>query len=459
MMDQDCAIWDTHAVRGALTSGDYGAVVRAVRRANNLTLADLARRSNYSISTLSRLERGKQPLSDVRVLRALALALRVPPELLGLADPPPHTVRFAGPAAIVGVTPAPDEETEPMRRRTLLAGLAGTVTALGVTAPPPTAAQTPDPLHVLERALLAPPAPGIPVDLRQLGHQIAAAQSTFDRGHYTELAAGLPRLLSNATATRAAGTSTDAVAEAGALLARAYVLASRLSIKLSHDQLAWTTADRAMQAADGSHDPLTRVSARRSWAIVLRRTGHTDTATRLILDTATSLQPELHRGAEYLAAYGSLLSTAAYTAAVDGDRESARTLITEASHTAARLGHERPGSVAGFGSGTVGLYQVSIGRVLGDSGAAIDAARRIDAATIPLAESRARYWSDVARAFHQWGKPDQCYRALRAAEQAAPDEVRYRKPIQKITADLLQHPQGATLPGLLAFARRTGTHT
>ncbi|GGL11166.1 hypothetical protein [Nocardia jinanensis] len=158
-------------------------------------------------------------------------------------------------------------------------------------------------------------------------------------------------------------------------------------------------------------------------------------------------------------AYGSLLSTAAYTAAVDGDRESARTLITEASHTAARLGHERPRSIVGFGSGTVGLYQVSIARVLGDSGAAIDAARRIDPAAIPLAESRARYWSDVARAFHQWGKPEQCYRALCAAEQAAPDEVRYRKPIQKITADLLQHPQAATLPGLLVFAERTGTHT
>ncbi|WP_416563167.1 hypothetical protein [Nocardia testacea] len=344
-----------------------------------------------------------------------------------------------------------------MRRRTLLAGLASTVTALGVTPPPSRAVAVPDPLRVLERALLAPPAPGIPVDLQQLAHRITAAQSMFGRGHYTELAAGLPRLLSDATATRATGTSTDDIAEAGALLARAYVLASRLSVKLSHDQLAWTTADRAMQAANGSYDPLTRVAAHRSWAIVLRRTGYTDTATRLVIDTATSLQPELHRGAEYLAAYGSLLSTAAYTAAVDGDRESARTLITEASHTAARPGHESH-SVAGFGPSTVGLYQVSIARVLGDSGAAIDAARRLNPTAIPLAESRARYWSDVARAFHQWGKPEQCYRALCAAEQAAPDKVRYRKPIQKITADLLQHPQAATLPGLLAFAERTGTH-
>src|ERR1039457_6712473 len=33
---------------------------------------------------------------------------------------------------------------------------------------------------------------------------------------------------------------------------------------------------------------------------------------------------------------------------------------------------------------------------------------------------------DVARPYHQWGKPDPCYRALLAAERAAPAEVRYR---------------------------------
>ncbi|MQY25167.1 helix-turn-helix domain-containing protein [Nocardia aurantia] len=458
-MDQDRAIWDTRAVRVAAASGDYGAVVRAIRRANNLTLADLARHSNYSISTLSRLERGKQQLTDVRILRALAAALRIPPELLGLADPPPHLMQPSRPAAIVGVTRAPDEETEPMRRRTLLTGLAGTVTAIGVFPPPTAAGATTDPLPLLERALLAPPSHTSLVGLPSLGHQVAAARSMFDRGHYTELASGLPRLLSAATTTRATSTRSDDIAEADKLLAHAYVLTSRLSVKLSHDQLAWTAADRAVQAAHLSHDLPTRAIAHRSWAIVLRRSGFSDTATQLILDTAASLQPKLHQGAPYLAAYGALLCTAAYTAAADGDRDLAGTLIAEATNATTHINRDHPGHTTGFGLGSVGLYQVSIARVLGDCGAAIDAARRIDPATIPLAESRARYWSDVARAFHQWGKPEQCYRALRAAEQAAPDEVRYRKPIQKITAELLKHSEATTLPGLRSFAQRTGTRT
>ena len=33
---------------------------------------------------------------------------------------------------------------------------------------------------------------------------------------------------------------------------------------------------------------------------------------------------------------------------------------------------------------------------------------------------------DVARAWHQWSKPEACYRSLLAAERAAPAEVRYQ---------------------------------
>ncbi len=43
----DRAIGDTHTVRDALDRGDHGAVVRAVRRAHNLTPAEMAARSNY----------------------------------------------------------------------------------------------------------------------------------------------------------------------------------------------------------------------------------------------------------------------------------------------------------------------------------------------------------------------------------------------------------------------------
>lgn len=453
-MEPPRATWDTDAVRAARRSGHLGAIVRSVRRANSLTLAELADRCGYSISALSRMERGEQPLTDLRVLRVLANALRIPPRILGLADTPARSVQVRQPAARVGGTLAPDEETDPMRRRTLLAGLTGLAGSamLGTPVPRPT-----DPVRALESFLLGTPVvDGIPVALPYLRQDVATARAVFQQGHYADVATRLPNLLSTAMATRAGGRSTDEVAAASGQLADLYTLASDLMVKLSNDQLAWTAADRAMQAAHNSDDVLTQATAQRAWAIVLRRAGRPETAQRLVIDAAAALQTDLNGGPEYLSVYGSLLSTAAYTAAVDGDRDTAHTLIREAVDAAGRLGADGNHRFTAFGPAGVGLYRISIARVLGDSGVAIEAARRINPAGIPVAERRARYWSDVARSFYQWGKHGQCYRALLAAEQNSPDEVRYRKPIQEITSNLLRHPSAQSLPGLLDFAHRTG---
>jgi transcriptional regulator with XRE-family HTH domain len=117
-MDASHTVWHINALRTALESGDVGAIVRAVRQANHWTLAQLAVRCGYSVSTLSRWETGKQPLRDLQVLRGLAQALRIPGHLLGLADTPARSVPVPRPATRVGSIPALDKETDPMRRRT-----------------------------------------------------------------------------------------------------------------------------------------------------------------------------------------------------------------------------------------------------------------------------------------------------------------------------------------------------
>ncbi|MET9225604.1 helix-turn-helix domain-containing protein [Lentzea sp. NPDC003310] len=452
-MDPTRAAWESEEVRAAAEAGNYGAIVRAVRQATPLTLEELAKLCGYSISTLSRLERGKQRLRDVEVLRRLSIALQIPPHLLGLSDTASPSVHAPRPVARVNVNLAPDEETDPMRRRTLLAGLTGLAGASVLGTATPSLASA-NPVSALERALLDPPVKNAtPVTIAQLRTSVAEAKSVFQLGRYTEAATQLPRLVSTALATRA---ENDDKPSANALLADAYTLASELTVKLDLKHLAWTTADRAMQAAHDSDDLLTQAAAHRAWAIVLRRTGHADAAQRLISSTIAALQPKLHRGPEHLSVYGTLLSTSAYTAAVDGDRDSARSLTAEAVEAATRLGSDANHRFTAFGPTGVGLYRISVARALGDYGTAIDVAKQIDPASIPLAERRARYWSDVAHAFHEWNKPEHSYRALLAAEQASRDEVRYRKPIQNITTSLLQHPTAHRMPGLQAFARRTG---
>lgn len=63
-----------------------GRVIREARLRAGLTLAQLGTRVGYSGATISRLERGKQQLRDVVVLRALAEALGIPPSAVGLAE-------------------------------------------------------------------------------------------------------------------------------------------------------------------------------------------------------------------------------------------------------------------------------------------------------------------------------------------------------------------------------------
>lgn len=455
-MEPTRAVWQTDAVRAAVESGDLGTIVRAVREAQQLTLKQVAERCGYSVSTLSRLERGKQRLADIEVLRLLATALGIPGRMLGVVDTPARSVQGRRPAARVGVVLAPDEEIDPMRRRTLLAGLTGLAgtAVLG----PSSLGQAPDPMIALESSLLSAPTGGVPVELPRLTRGIAQMRAVFQQGRYGEVAAALPGLRSTAIATHAEATTTEAMAAANGQLAELYMLVSELMIKLGRDELAWTTADRAVQAAYGSGDVLTQATAGRAWAIVLRRAGRAEQAQRLVVEAAAALQPELGRGPEHLSVYGSLLSTAAYTAAVDGDRGTAQTLIGEAVDAADRLGTDANHRFTAFGPTGVGLYRISIARVLGDAGSAIDAAKQIRPAAIPVVERRARYWSDVARSFYQWDKPEKCYRALLAAEQASPDEVRYRKPVQQITTCLLRNPATQSLPGLQAFAHRTGAN-
>lgn len=310
-----------------------------------------------------------------------------------------------------------------------------------------------DDVHGVHRGRVVGGRPAAPEALARLGRDVTAAREVFQHGRYAQVSTALPRLLSTAIAAhthRPGGRNT-------AQLAELYTLSTELLVKVGHDHLAWTTADRALQAAYASGDILTAATARRAWGIVLRRAGRAETAHRLVIDTAADLQSGLDRNSpEHLSVYGSLLSTAAYTAATSGDRDTAHTLIGEAADAARRIGGDTNHRGIAFGPTGVDLYRISIARALGDPGTAIDIAARINTAAIPTIERRGQYWTDVARAYHQWGKPELCYRALLAAEAATPDEVRHRGHIQQITCTLLRHPATTTLPGLRAFACRVG---
>jgi hypothetical protein len=294
-----------------------------------------------------------------------------------------------------------------------------------------------------------------PVPVPVLRAATVSARTDFQAARYDRLTATLPRLIATAIATRD-GVGGDDRATASTLLADAYIAAANFMIKLNDDPLAWTVADRALQAAQAGDDPLTVADARRALATVMRRTGRRAQAHELLISAARDIEPRGHASPGQLSMYGTLLEVAAYTAAVDGRRAAASEFISEAQAAASRLGTDANYRFTAFGPANVALYQISIAQVLGDSGTAIEHAKTLRPASIPTPERRGRYWIDVARAYHQWGKPEPCFHALLATERAAPAEVRYRPPVHRITEDLLRADRRHALTGLPGFARRIG---
>jgi transcriptional regulator with XRE-family HTH domain len=449
-----CGIWQTETVRAAVDSQNLGAIVRALREANHLTLAELAHRCGYSAASLSRMERGKQPIGDVRVLRSIAAALAVPPALLGLADTALSSVVSSAIEVTRGpkvgrITVSPAEE-DWVRRRTFLlvtggavaSGLAGGGTVDGV-----------DPARLLTEclgsALLTPSGRAGSASLSDLRRAALLARHEFTACDYIPLASRLPALLAAAETTAALAPEPAA----HQVLADTYTVITDALIKLEASGLEWMSADRGLHAARLSDDPLTIARAQRLVAAVARRAGYLQHAQDLTLDATSHLDLSGARPApEHLAMFGILHCTASYAAAQAGDRERAAELLAEAARAAQRLSE----GTAAYRTVMANLvsYRVSAAHSLGDDAMAIAQARSVPLGVIPTTERRARVLVDTARCWARLDRPDQAFTTLLAAERIAPGEVRTRTAVRQLVTDLMASPRRASMPGLPALAAR-----
>ncbi|HUN36649.1 MAG TPA: hypothetical protein VMU95_32035 [Trebonia sp.] len=238
------------------------------------------------------------------------------------------------------------------------------------------------------------------------------------------------------------------------MLAGIYTLTTRMLIKLDDQQLGWMAADRARVLASGG-EPVAVGEATRNLAVLARKAGWHDRAASIALAGAAS--PLLTGPNPRLAAErGLLIQSAAYTAARAGDRGAMRELTGEAAAIAAGLGptvmlRDHGG---GFTPTTVELHRISAENYAGDPAAAIAAASRINPANLPSTERRARYWTDTARAYGNWGRRNECVSALLAAEREAPEETHARPPVRDLVSGLLV--TGRAGPELRGLAARCG---
>ncbi|SNT51539.1 Transcriptional regulator, contains XRE-family HTH domain [Asanoa hainanensis] len=437
---------DLPEARRAIAASDFGTLLRVARTAKSWTLAEAGRRCGYSAATLSRIERGRQPLLDVALLRRLCGVFDIPPEHFGLATRAESVALPVPIDRVRGRTAQADGEGA-VRRRDLLGGVVG-VAGFGLS-DGAAASLRPQVLRP-DDLLLGTPLDGATVGPAELRAALTAARSDFVACRFQQLSARLPRLIAQARTNRDRAGS-DNTALASTQLAQAYGIATALLLKLHDDVLAWSSADRGLQAAQASGDPVTLAEASRLTATVMRRTPHRDGAQQFVLTAAERLERDTGLSDQRESAmYVRLLSAAAYTAALHDKRDAAWALLREADEATERTGGPQALAL------DLAVYRVSVARVLGDFGSAVDFAKRVDPTRIKIPERRARYWEDTALACFGRGRPSAAFQALQIAERDTPQEVRFRPWAQQLVGDLLSGDTRGALPGIREFAARVG---
>ncbi|MBP8536776.1 helix-turn-helix domain-containing protein [Streptomyces sp. MK37H] len=417
---------------------EIGAELRGARCRAQLTQTQVGKAVGYSASAISRIEAGRMRLEYDRLL-ALAALLGIPPDTL-IGTPVPGR----GP---VDTVERPADEEDAVRRRNLFTGslAIGATAALG-SSQTSVAAGLVASRAGLEDALLSglPQCESAPTAVAVQG-AVTRARAALEAGAYQELSAALPKQLALATAAVREGHATEG-------LSALYAIAARVAIKAGDDHLLIVAADRAVQAArDGGH-ARALAEAHRMVSSGYRRAGRYDRAAQVAVRASDELASARDVPARARAsAQGQLLATAAYTAAKGADRSSAMELLARAGAVAGRSADEQTAG-GWFGPRQVILHEVSVHQVLSAPDKAVAAARRVDPRGLPL-ERVARLGLDVARAYNDWGRPEECLRALLSVERVVPQEVR-RPGTRALTAGLLFGP--GHVPGLREFATRTG---
>ncbi|MEV7284087.1 helix-turn-helix transcriptional regulator [Streptomyces sp. NPDC093252] len=450
-----------------------GELVRQTRQAKGLTLEALGKRTGYSGAQVSRYERGLAPLRDVDVLRRFADALELPHQAFGLTSPArrpevrhgqpigPITAFPRIPATRVGGSGREDGE-DPVQRRKLLRGLAATAAAAAGSSLLGNGTATAAEEALLGELLVArirdamlglgnAPDPSSAVTLDA---DFARALADFDACRYASLAVRLPRLIRSGHAL----TGSHGETQNCQLLAKSYLLATRMLIKMDEQQLGWMAADRARQLAEADGDILTVAESARQLAVLARKAGWHDEALSIALSAAD--HPDLRdTGRAGAAARGLLIQSAAYTLARRGDRDGMRELTDEAAGIAKDLGggtllRDHGG---GFSPLTVQLHRISAENYAGDPPAALAAARSISLKQLPSVERCSRALSDIAVTYDRLGRRSDCIRTLLQAERCAPQETHARPATKALISTLLV--SGPTTTELRALATRSGVIT
>jgi hypothetical protein len=470
------SLWQRPDTTDALRSRDMCRFFQLLRQYAGASQTRIGIACGLSQGKVSAIMSGSHRVTTLEVFERIADGLGMPPQArltLGLAPStrdlapamaiPTRDSRgpqppWPGPEALIVDSPGASEAEEPVRRRTFTR-LAGASFVSAVLADNSAGTGSRRGAEALATALVTPkglPASVRSADLPALTKAVATAKQTYQSCRYTEVMSQMPLLLPLLQAA-CENLDGDARLRAYALAADAYHVVASVLLKLDDHGLAWLAADRSMRAATLSQEPLAVGSSARIITHALTADGHYGTATTVASTYAQRLASDVPNPTpESLSVYGSLLLRGALAAAQAEDRDGTLTLLNEAGQAGSRLGSDYNHRWTAFGPANVLLHRVNIAVSLGDAGAAINHARKVNLDQLTATERKASLFVDTARAFSQWSKHEKALHALRAAEELAPQEVRSRPAVHRLVSDLLATAPATVRPHLSEFAAHIG---
>ncbi|MYT31255.1 helix-turn-helix domain-containing protein [Streptomyces sp. SID8354] len=371
-------------MRGMTVHLEFGKRVKFYRKRRGMQQRQLGELLGRSEDWVYRVESGRIPVNNVKVLADLADALRV------------HLEDLQG-------TPVLLEDND---------GFAASVPAIRAA------------LMQSRRLAGSLIAGREPLRLELLGIEVGTAWELYQAGEFAALADRLPRLLADARSAVNEGASGDERREAQRLFALSCHVAAALLRKLGETNLAWTAADQGEIAALESGDTAAILSLRRGIAHVQLGANLAAEAVKSTLDSADDLECGWWRSSPVaLSLYGTLFLNGSIAAARMRNRELTTYMIGKADEAAERLGADGNEMWTAFGPANVGIHRLATALEFEDYQRAVDIAPRVRAVGLPK-ERRARLRLDVARAYGEAGRTDDAVDNLKRAYTTAPEQMR-----------------------------------
>ncbi|MGW5101994.1 helix-turn-helix domain-containing protein [Streptomyces sp. NPDC004100] len=354
-----------------------------LRRLASLTREELAERSSVSVDVIRQLEQGRKYSARLPTLHALANGLGV--ELTTLLGDPP--------AVSTGETDGPRFVAV---RRAVMPVLCGS----------------------------EPEPPGPDFSLDRLREQIADGWTRYHAAEFDMVMKALPDLLADAR-TATASEGEDDRRAGFAALGKALQLAGHIAVRMGKTDLALTSLERAMDAAQCSSDPLLLPMIVNSTAWTYQRQGRLEDALSIALRAADDMvSAGRDETADGLKVWGALTMSAATSAARSGDYERAAAMMERAEKEAARVSRLPDGGdnrmVSVFSPSSVRIERVRLAVQYGHPEHALALAKGMRLSKDTPPSWRTWLLLDVARAHTDIGDAAGAVKTLESLRRVAP---------------------------------------